>query len=633
MANAELIHAAVVVRHGDRSAIHTLPGTVRSAWPCGAPSIDDVRWATSLLRPLHSSSACVSSGVCNATVPITEDARADAALPSRVLHAAEAWRTARASGDICGPLGGELSSIGWAQELRIGHSLGRRYAALLRADVPGSSAIQVVTTDTGRTALSATALLQGVLAAVAAAAPSPSEGAHVGDNGGDDDDDDDNDDDDHDNGGGSPSDRASSGDRSPTLSSVSEARTAGQFQWHHRKDDSAVADARFAKQQSRAWRHRHVVPQLPQLGPLPLPLHIVDRAHDPVMATMGRGEACPRLMGILGPLRREETTANDQDAVQDSDDDDGHASALQQLQPQLVNRIAAVGSLRASDVAVTEAVADDILTRLCGGHALPCWRHAAGRPAHVVLHEMRCADRADGVGNVTSTQTARAVRAGEPRARVGHSVEGVASATAVGGGAMDVVDALLSTSSAVTVGSEDEDAADDVCLTVDDAANVLQRADGHYARLYSSAFVRVLMYPFLAQVVRGMDAAADGVNGAQRLVLRAAHDTVIAPVLGALNATTEREPWPRYAARLVFELWRDRPGRDVDSGSQALRVRLVVDGVDVTRRLSCADADTGAQHPTCLLSAFRRMVDDLLAPYRKAAGQTWEDICSVSAST
>ena len=151
--------------HGDRSAIHILPATERAGWECGKPSHSDVRWAASLLTPFHSTRECIARGTPGACSAHDASARA---APSRVQTAFRAWATIRANGEPCGPTGGELSTTGWSQLLEIGHSLGGRYRGLLRTGNPATTALRVVSTDTGRTVLSATAMTQGLLAGAAA---------------------------------------------------------------------------------------------------------------------------------------------------------------------------------------------------------------------------------------------------------------------------------------------------------------------------------------------------------------------------------------------------------------------------------------------------------------------------------
>ena len=83
----------------------------------------------------------------------------------------------------------------------------------------------------------------------------------------------------------------------------------------------------------------------------------------------------------------------------------------------------------------------------------------------------------------------------------------------------------------------------------------MERADLLYAHRFSLPSIRLLTYPLLHQMLTQLEAAAAGVPGTPRVVLRAAHDTVLAPMLATLGWTRRAFPWPGYAARLVIELW------------------------------------------------------------------------------
>jgi hypothetical protein len=94
--------------------------------------------------------------------------------------------------------------------------------------------------------------------------------------------------------------------------------------------------------------------------------------------------------------------------------------------------------------------------------------------------------------------------------------------------------------------------------------------------------------------------------------LRAAHDTVLAPLLATLGWTHRAYPWPGYAARLVLELWQE-------GGGAAPRhfVRAVYNGRDVTGLTRCGAGGGGARggdDPPCSLAAFRALVEGLIAP-------------------
>ena len=63
-----------------------------------------------------------------------------------------------------------------------------------------------------------------------------------------------------------------------------------------------------------------------------------------------------------------------------------------------------------------------------------------------------------------------------------------------------------------------------------------------------------------------------------KFVLRLAHDTTLAPVLGALGYP--HVGWPPFASRIVFELWYHHP-------SDQSFVRVLYQGKDITSDLEC----------------------------------------------
>lgn len=107
-------------------------------------------------------------------------------------------------------------------------------------------------------------------------------------------------------------------------------------------------------------------------------------------------------------------------------------------------------------------------------------------------------------------------------------------------------------------------------------------------------------HPILNQTVGRMQRAAAG-GGAEAFTLHSAHDVTLSPLLSALGLTEAR--FPRFAARLIFELWQDRekPGEH--------SVRVLYNGVDVTFRTSfCHDHHKRSPKPMCPLDNLVRFV-------------------------
>lgn len=74
-----------------------------------------------------------------------------------------------------------------------------------------------------------------------------------------------------------------------------------------------------------------------------------------------------------------------------------------------------------------------------------------------------------------------------------------------------------------------------------------------------------------------------------KLALYSAHDTVLSPLLGALDVLDKHCYWPPYASRVVFEMWGPpaRPegrAQEKEGGSEEDSVRILYNGEVVSRR-------------------------------------------------
>ena len=162
----ELLHATVLVRHGDRSNIGKFPKATPAVFSCGEPSQKSVRRSSRELAPFRSSSECLTLGglACENVTGISLGVKPDNAL--------FAWGKVLEEGPCGSP--GMLSSDGWLQLRGVGETLGVAYRGLLLAaggGAKGFSPLQIASTDTGRTALSAAALVSGLLDEVLQAPP------------------------------------------------------------------------------------------------------------------------------------------------------------------------------------------------------------------------------------------------------------------------------------------------------------------------------------------------------------------------------------------------------------------------------------------------------------------------------
>jgi len=145
-------------------------------------------------------------------------------------------------------------------------------------------------------------------------------------------------------------------------------------------------------------------------------------------------------------------------------------------------------------------------------------------------------------------------------------------------------------------------------LFVRDAFDVLNEAghlavsDEGYQRL-----ARLKIQPLLYEIAHRMKRQSHISNNLlPKFVLYSGHDSTIEPLAAAIGVSNGL--WPRYASRLVFELYAStkKAGSDTEAG-----IRVLYNGKDVTRQLSfCKDVISNAAVPICPLKAFFDFVND-----------------------
>lgn len=121
------------------------------------------------------------------------------------------------------------------------------------------------------------------------------------------------------------------------------------------------------------------------------------------------------------------------------------------------------------------------------------------------------------------------------------------------------------------------------------------------------------MHPYLNRTAARMERAARGGGGAELFALSSAHDVTLAPLLSALGLTDAS--FPRFAARVVFELWRSPAPAKKGKGERSKVkdgepfVRVLYNGEDVTFHTAfCRESDRRPRQPLCPLRNFLSFV-------------------------
>ncbi|XP_037313414.2 2-phosphoxylose phosphatase 1 isoform X2 [Pungitius pungitius] len=159
------------------------------------------------------------------------------------------------------------------------------------------------------------------------------------------------------------------------------------------------------------------------------------------------------------------------------------------------------------------------------------------------------------------------------------------------------------------------------CLTMAQLAVIRRQqlddgVDRRKAGLYHKYAV-LAMYPYLnrtaarmERVVRDSGAGRQPrrAGGEEVFALSSAHDVTVAPLLSALGL--EEPHLPRFAARVVFELWKSPKRRGGGGGKDGEPfIRLLYNGEDVTFHTSfCRSHERHARQPLCPLKNFLSFV-------------------------
>lgn len=143
--------------------------------------------------------------------------------------------------------------------------------------------------------------------------------------------------------------------------------------------------------------------------------------------------------------------------------------------------------------------------------------------------------------------------------------------------------------------------------------------DKRRAGLYHKYAV-LAMYPYLNRTASKLERVAKNseagrqprATGEEIFTLSSAHDVTMAPLLSALGLEEAR--FPRFAARVVFELWKSpspaaQPQQQKKKGGKVKDgepfVRVLYNGEDVTFHTTfCRSQDRHVHQPLCPLKNF-----------------------------
>ncbi|KAK5904283.1 hypothetical protein CesoFtcFv8_005863 [Champsocephalus esox] len=166
------------------------------------------------------------------------------------------------------------------------------------------------------------------------------------------------------------------------------------------------------------------------------------------------------------------------------------------------------------------------------------------------------------------------------------------------------------------------------CLTMTQFAVIRRQqlddeVDRRRVGLYHK-YAILAMYPYLNRTATKMERVAKDneagrarrAGGEEVFSLSSAHDVTVAPLLSALGLEEAR--FPRFAARLVFELWKSPPatqGPQKKKGDKSkvkdgeVFIRVLYNGEDVTYHTSfCRSHVTNTNQPLCPLKNFLSFV-------------------------
>lgn len=181
-----------------------------------------------------------------------------------------------------------------------------------------------------------------------------------------------------------------------------------------------------------------------------------------------------------------------------------------------------------------------------------------------------------------------------------------------------------------TCHSRPQPCGDGGCISAELHSRLMAISDAYYCRRFGGSSGghtawSLSMYPFVSEVLSRLQAAADASQPS--VAIFSGHDTVIAPVLAALNVYGVGDHWcgwPAYASRIAFELYHSVEKRPTETAatvaSSEFYIRLVFNGDTLKGVRGCESSGE-----FCRLSDFRRGVESMLggaSDYKAACAAT-----------
>ena len=132
---------------------------------------------------------------------------------------------------------------------------------------------------------------------------------------------------------------------------------------------------------------------------------------------------------------------------------------------------------------------------------------------------------------------------------------------------------------------------------------------------------RLSISPFMKEIKEALFSSVSNDKINKKITIFSGHDTVIAPVLAALGVYRQKDlcVWPPYASRIVFEVYVKANAATssftVDQAKEEVMIRVLYNGLDVTKDIEECGKVMKDKTPLCPLGAIANQVDNLIFPF------------------